>query len=137
LAHLVFQAVHPDLSLFIDPQGKSEACAQEFPVLFRPISHALPSYPIATVPAATTCPTGRSAGSLQVFAGSPLRAAGFPLIRTVALPMRIVARFVGGRTKDPPAGMWGGRLVAVLLTVAPGIPMTLTFELNAPSSSPA
>jgi hypothetical protein len=39
-----------------------------------------------TVLTATTVPTGRSTGSLQVSAVSPLRAAGLPLINTVGLP---------------------------------------------------
>ncbi|MNN84768.1 hypothetical protein D3C81_2019700 [compost metagenome] len=42
--------------------------------------------PIKTVPAATTLPAGRSAGSLHVSAGSLFLAAIFPLIFTLALP---------------------------------------------------
>ena len=42
--------------------------------------------PINTVPVAMTVPMGASAGSLQVIATSPLRAAGLPPICTVALP---------------------------------------------------
>ena len=47
------------------------------------------SHPIITVPVATTVPTGMGAGSLQVIAVSPARAAGLPLIITVALPIII------------------------------------------------
>jgi hypothetical protein len=67
-----------------------------------------------TVALATTVPAGRSAGSLQVKATSPARAAGLPLIMTVALPAWTVARLAGGRTKLPPSGLWGGVLLAVL-----------------------
>jgi hypothetical protein len=49
-----------------------------------------------TVPTAITWPAGKSAGSLQVIAVSPLRAAIFPLIFTVGLPILIVALFDGG-----------------------------------------
>jgi hypothetical protein len=49
-----------------------------------------------TVPVAITCPTDKSAGSLQVSAGSPLRAAIRPLILTVGLPILIVALLCGG-----------------------------------------
>ena len=37
-------------------------------------------------PVAMICPIGRSVGSLHVFTGSPMRAAGLPLILTVAMP---------------------------------------------------
>jgi hypothetical protein len=44
-----------------------------------------------TVPAATTVPSGKGAGSLQVIAVSPFLAAGMPSMRTVGLPETIVA----------------------------------------------
>src|SRR2546427_145146 len=93
-------------------------------------------YPILTVPDAVTVPTGESAGSLQVSAVSPLRAAFFPPIFTVELPAFTVARFVGGLTKLPPCGTCEGELVAVLSTVAAGLPMILTLPLRAPSRAP-
>ena len=43
-----------------------------------------------TVPTAITVPAGKSTGSLQVMAVSPLRAAGLLLIMTVALPLMIL-----------------------------------------------
>jgi len=92
--------------------------------------------PIFTVPTATTVPTGASTGSLQVCAVSPARAAALLLIITVALPLIIVALFEGGLTNVPPIGMCGGVFVAVLLTVAAGIPIIFTFELNDPSINP-
>src|SRR5581483_3361078 len=95
--------------------------------------------PISTLPAATTVPAGRSAGSLQVRALSPARAAGLPLIFTVALPCWIVALFAGGRWKLVPGavGRCGGVLSAVLPAVATGMPDILTSELSPPLSTPA
>src|SRR5438445_144696 len=90
-----------------------------------------------TVPTATTTPTGRSTGSLQVFAVSPARAAALPLMVTVALPFTIVPLFDGGFTNDPPIGMCDGVLVAVLSTVAANAPPTFTSLLTAPSMMPA
>jgi hypothetical protein len=91
---------------------------------------------MSTVLTATTVPIGSGAGSLHVSAMSPARAAGFPLIITVALPLMIVALLVGGLTNVPPIGMCGGRLVAVLPSVAAGIPLMNTFELTPPSIMP-
>src|SRR3989442_13521124 len=88
--------------------------------------------PIITVPAATTVPTGRSVGSLQVKARSPLRAAALPLIFTVTLPTLIVPLLGGGFWKAVPGGVGicGGVLSAVLSTVAAGIPMIFTSLLR-------
>src|SRR2546427_7967413 len=61
--------------------------------------------PINTLPTAITVPTGRSVGSLQVLAGSPFRAAAFPLIFTVALPALIVPLFAGGFWNAVPGGV--------------------------------
>ena len=57
---------------------------------------------------------GKAGGraSLQVRAGSPARAAGFPLIRTVRLPMLTTPMLVGGMEKLPAEGVWGGVQVA-------------------------
>jgi hypothetical protein len=55
-----------------------------------------------TVPTATTWPAGKSAGSLQVVAVSPLRAAILPLIFTVGLPILMVALLAGGFWKRGP-----------------------------------
>src|SRR5207244_8038701 len=61
------------------------------------ISHVLfLRYPIITVPTAITVPAGKSTGSLQVCAVSPLRAAGLLLIMTVALPIMICPLLLGG-----------------------------------------
>src|ERR1035438_2963606 len=87
--------------------------------------------PMFTVPTATTVPTGRSTGSLQVSEVSPLRAAGFLLIVTVALPLTMVPLLVGGLTNVPPTGMCGGVLVHVLLSVAAGIFSIFTSPLSA------
>lgn len=91
-----------------------------------------------TVPTAMTVPTGRSAGSLHVFAVSPLRAAGLPLIITVGLPVTMVPLFGGGFWKAVPGGvgMWAGVFSAVLPTVAAGLPMILTFEPSPPLMIP-
>src|SRR3546814_10406575 len=83
-----------------------------------------------------TVPTGKSWGSLQVSATSPSRAAGRPLIFTVADPTVTLARFCGGFTKLPPIGTWDGELVAVERLVAAAIPSILTSELSSPSSVP-
>src|SRR5664279_1152749 len=95
--------------------------------------------PINTVPTAMTCPTGKSEGSLQVFAVSPLRAAIFPLILTVGLPTIMVALFEGGLANAVPGGvaMCGGVLSAVLFTVAAGTPMIFTSLLRPPEITPA
>src|SRR5262245_31796997 len=92
-----------------------------------------------TLPAAITLPTGWSAGSLQVTAVSPLRAAALPLIFTVVLPTLIVPLFDGGLWNDVPGavGTCAGELSAVLSTVAAGLPMIFTFELSPPSIAPA
>ena len=58
-----------------------------------------------TVPAATTLPIGRSTGSLQVSAVSPLRAAALPLMLTLELPSLIVPLFAGGFWNDVPGGV--------------------------------
>src|SRR5437868_5573060 len=89
-----------------------------------------------TVPTAITVPAGKSTGSLQVMAVSPLRAAGLLLIMTVALPIMIWPLLVGGFWKGPPCGRCGGRLSAVLPCVAAGIPMILTLLLKLPLISP-
>src|SRR5712692_9490463 len=96
----------------------------------------IPYPPINTVPTATTVPTGISAGSLQVLAVSPLRAAPLPLMSTVALPRIICPRLLGGAWNGPPCGMWGGVLVAVLFRVAAAMPMILTSLLRLPSRMP-
>ena len=69
---------------------------------------------------------------------SPARAAGLPLIITVLLPRMMTPRFVGGIWNAVPGGvgMCGGVLVAVLPTVAAGIPMILTLGLRFPSMMP-
>src|SRR5215203_152195 len=82
------------------------------------------------------CPAGRSAGSLQVVAGSPARAAGLPPMKTVALPWRTVPRSAGGFWNGPPWGMWAGVLVAVEPTTAAGLPSMLTSLASEPSSVP-
>ena len=89
-----------------------------------------------TVPSARTVPTGASTGSLQVSDVSPLRTAALPLILTVALPVMMVPLLLGGLTKVPPMGTWGGVLVQVLPTTAAGILMMFTFELSDPSMMP-
>src|SRR6266511_4021939 len=81
-------------------------------------------------------PTGRSAGSLQVSAVSPLRAAGLPLINTVALPVMICPLFTGGRWNAPPCGTCGGVLSAVLPCVAACRPMIFTLGLRPPLMIP-
>src|SRR5262249_32778457 len=124
-------------SLAIQAERERHACPQKLLAFGRVVDHPLPRYPIRTVPTATTVPTGRSAGSLQVRAGSPFRAAGLPLISTVGLPSTIVARLDGGLTKLPPLGTCAGVLVAVLCWVAAGAPMMLTSLLSPPSSTPA
>src|SRR3984957_20299541 len=95
--------------------------------------------PIRTLPTAITVPAARSAGSLQVRALSPFRAAGLPLIFTVALPCWIVALFAGGRWKLVPgaAGTCGGLLSAVLPTVAAGRPDILPSGPTPPLSTAA
>ena len=69
---------------------------------------------------------------------SPLRAAIFPLIFTVALPSLIVALFAGGFWKAVPGGvgMCDGVLSAVLVTVAAGMPMIFTSALSSPLRIP-
>src|SRR5689334_401900 len=89
-----------------------------------------------TVPTATTDPTGASTGSLQVKAVSPLRAAAFLLMKTVLLPLMMVALLAGGLTNVPPIGTCGGVFVAVLCTVAAAIFAMFTFELSPPSMIP-
>src|SRR6266545_1048579 len=91
-----------------------------------------------TVPTAITVPAGRSDGSLQVVAVSPLRAAALPLILTVGLPIVIVARLAGGFWNPLPGGVGicGGVLSALLSTVAAGIPMMLTSPLRPPLMIP-
>ncbi len=84
-----------------------------------------------------TVPTGRSAGSLQVVAVSPLRAAGWPLIITVLLPMMIWPLLAGGFWNGPPWGMWGGMLSAVELRIAAGMPPIITSLESPPESIPA
>lgn len=54
---------------------------------------------------ASTVPDGKSTGSLQVIAVSPARPAIFPLINTVELPRRMVARFKGGLEKLVPGAI--------------------------------
>lgn len=104
----------------------------------REISLTASSYPpIRTVPVATTVPTGASTGSLQVMAVSPFRAAGLPLMNTVELPFMICPIFVGGFEKDPPIGMCGGVLLAMLPTVAAGMLMIFTFVLKLLCTIPA
>lgn len=92
-----------------------------------------------TVPFATTFPTGKSSGSLQVIALSPLRAALLPLIFTVELPNLIVALLAGGDLKDEPGavGECGGVLSAVLPTVAAGSPIMFTLLLREPFRIPS
>ncbi len=53
---------------------------------------------------------------------SPLRAAGWPPIRTVALPIATVPRLAGGTWKLTPGGvgMWDGLALAVEPTTAAG-----------------
>src|SRR4030095_1264297 len=76
---------------------------------------ALCAHPMETVPFATTFPSGKSSGSLQVIALSPLRAALLPLIFTVELPNLIVALLAGGGFKKETraAGEGGGGCCAV------------------------
>src|SRR5262249_5992924 len=116
----------------------AELCAEELELdvgeQLRVVCHGQP--PIRAVPTATTCPTGRSAGSLQVSAMSPLRAAPLPLMSTVALPSWIVALFDGGFWNGPPWGTWDGVFVAVEPTTAAGWPPMLTSDESAPSSCP-
>jgi hypothetical protein len=77
-------------------------------------------------------------GSLQVIAVSPFLAAIFPLIATVALPVRIWPWFDGGTWKLTPGGIGRctGVLAAVLFAVAAGIPMMFTFGLRPPFRIP-
>src|SRR6516225_5080598 len=82
-------------------------------------------------------PACRSAGSLQVVAASPVRAAALPLMNTVELPSAMVPLFEGGFTNVPPIGIWDGVLVAVLSLVAAAIPIMFTSELKLPSICPA
>ena len=91
-----------------------------------------------TVPTEITCPTGKSAGSLQVVAISPLRAAAFPLIITLRLPTIIVPLLAGDFWNAVPGGVGrcGGTLSAVLPTVAAGMPVMLTFPLKPPLMMP-
>src|SRR5271166_6059764 len=89
-----------------------------------------------TVPSACTVPMGRSFGSLQVIAVSPERAAGFLLMNTVVLPLVIFPLLEGGLTNVPPIATWGGVLVAVLSTVAAGLPMMFTSVLRPSSRIP-
>jgi len=76
---------------------------------------------------------------LQVIAASPLRAAIFPLIFTLELPVLIVALLVGGDLKPVPGdvGECGGVFSAVLSTVAAGIPMMFTSLLRPPLMIPS
>src|SRR6185436_13843125 len=105
--------------------GKPQPTPRELALIAMPFPW---SQPIITVPAATTVPAGRFAGSLQVSATSPLRAAALPLIFTVGLPTLIVALLAGGLWNAVPGGVGicAGVLSAVLSTVAAGMPMTLT-----------
>lgn len=74
--------------------------------------------------------------SVHVAAGSPARAAPFPLIVTVALPFEIVPLLLGGFTKLPPIGRCGGVFVAVLFAVAAAAPTIVTLALTPPSMMP-
>src|SRR5260370_41207406 len=89
-----------------------------------------------TVPTATTGATGASAGSLQVSAVAPERAAGLLLIKTVALPLMMEPRLDGGMTKVPPMGTCGGVLVAGLPTVAAGMCIMFTVLRGPPAVMP-
>src|SRR6185437_11834517 len=80
---------------------------------------------------------GAGAGSLQVVTGSPMRAAGLLLISTDELPWVTVPWLVGGTWNGPPCGMCGGALVAVLPTVAAGMPPIITLVLQPPVILPA
>lgn len=55
---------------------------------------------------------------------SPTRAAGFPSIRTVALPMMILPSLVGGTPGAVPGGVgtWGGTFCSPLPSTAAGLP---------------
>src|SRR5262249_43166897 len=85
---------------------------------------------------AMTVPPGVSAGSLQVSALSPMRAAVLPLIFTVALPAFSVALSLGVLTNEPPIGTCPGVLVAVLPSNAAGEPSMLTSFERLPSMIP-
>jgi hypothetical protein len=89
-----------------------------------------------TVPVAWTVPAGSGAGSLQVIAVSPDRAAGLELIKTVELPLIMSAWFRGGTTKVPPDGTCGGWFAATLPTKAAGFDSMLTLVLRFESSIP-
>ena len=52
------------------------------------------------------------------------------LMNTVELPFMICPIFVGGFEKDPPIGMCGGVLFAMLPIVAAGMLMMFTFVLK-------
>ena len=70
---------------------------------------------------------------------SPLRAAIFQLILTVGLPSLTVPVLAGGAWNEVPGGvgMCWGVLLAVLSTVAAGMPMMFTPLLRPPSMIPA
>src|SRR4051794_24198428 len=91
-----------------------------------------------TVPAATTLPSGASAGSLHVIAVSPLRAACLPPIFTVALPICMVALLAGGLWNDTPGGVGrcAGVLSAVEPTTAAGCPAIFTVLTVPPLMMP-
>src|SRR6185369_13702144 len=89
LANALFLGGQGDLSV-VERNRKAPTCPEKISV------HRVASpQPIITVPAATTVPAGRSDGSLQVPAMSPLRAAALPLIFTVGLPILIVPLLAG------------------------------------------
>src|SRR6185312_7097566 len=92
--------------------------------------------PTSTVPTATTLPTGTPGGiSLQVCAGSPLRAAPLPLMNTVVLPAWTTAWLLGGTWKKSGGGTrCGGTLSPELPTVAAGRPPIFTSALRPPVS---
>jgi len=91
-----------------------------------------------TVPAATICPTGRSVGSLQVFTLSLLRAAAFPPMKTVALPMKTSPELDGGFWNPVPGGVgtWAGELEAADPFTAAGCPQMETVATVPPFSVP-
>src|SRR5689334_3935505 len=86
-----------------------------------------------TVLVATTFPTGRSSGSLHVFAGSPFLAAWRQLMSTVVLPLITVPLLLGALSGG---GVCAGVLVAVLCSVAACSCSTSTLGLRLPSRMP-
>lgn len=69
---------------------------------------------------------------------SPILAAGLLLISTVALPLIILLLFCGGAWKVVPGGVGvcDGLFVAVLVSIAAGLPVILTLLLKPPSNLP-